>query len=523
MHHNTTIYQIYPRSFCDSNNDGIGDIKGIVSKLDYIHDLGFETIWVSPFFGSPQRDFGYDISDYRTIHPEYGTMEDVALLIAEVHQRGMRILLDMVMNHTSDTHEWFRDSKSRANGKEDWYIWRQGRGHRPPNNWINIIGRPAWNYVPERDEWYLSSFMSYQPDLNYRHQAVHDEMLDTVRFWLDKGVDGFRLDIFNCIYKDRDFRDNPLSLNPFPSEKNPGGRFQRKKYNVNHPDSYNFAHTLRAVTDSYGDKILLGEVMGSHDAIRPFIAGNGGLHLIFLFDMVFFKFAARWFAEKLKEYEHEYPAPLLPTCVFSNHDQWRSMRRIGNDKAKAKLLAVLQFTMRAVPITYYGEEIGMTNANIPLNAAKDSLSQLFSWTPQWLADRLPVALNRDNCRTPMHWNNSTNAGFTTNAQPWLPYTNVKDANVEDQQIPDSLYSVYRQLLLLRKKYTSLQSGSINNIVAERNVLCYQRNDDTGTITVILNFSNRQREISLPEGIIIFQIGYNGGVLSAYGAAIVKMK
>jgi oligo-1,6-glucosidase/alpha-glucosidase len=522
MYHNTTIYQIYPRSFCDSNNDGIGDIRGIISKLDYISELGFETIWVSPFFSSPQRDFGYDISNYRTIHPEYGTMEDVEFLISEVHRRGMKILLDMVMNHTSDTHEWFKDSIAKANGKENWYIWRKGRGTHPPNNWINIIGKPAWNYVAERHEWYMSSFMNYQPDLNYRHQAVHDEMLDTVKFWLDKGVDGFRLDIFNCIYKDPDFRDNPFSLNPLPSEKNPGGRFQFKKYNVNHPDSYGFARTLRAVTESYSHRLLLGEVMGSHKAIRPFIAEDKGLHLIFLFDMVFFKFSAKWFAKKLEEYEREYPAPLMPTCVFSNHDQWRSMRRLKNDKAKAKLLAILQYTMRAVPITYYGEEIGIANANIPLSEAKDSLSLLFSWIPQWLVDRLPVALNRDNCRTPMHWDNSTNAGFTATASPWLPLTNVQDANVESQQVQGSLLSIYRRLLLLRKQYPSLRLGSISDIATKDNVLYYIRQYEQETLKVILNFSNRQQRISSLEGNVILQIGYESGIMSAYGAVIMKM-
>ena len=520
MFHNTTIYQIYPRSYYDSDNDGIGDIKGIIQKLDYIQHLGFETIWISPFFSSPQIDFGYDISDYRTIHREYGTMEDVEMLIAEVHSRKMKLLIDMVMNHTSDTHQWFRDSVARIHDKDDWYIWRKGRGRRPPNNWINIIGKPAWNYVAERNEWYLSSFMSFQPDLNYRHQPVYTEMMDTVKFWLDKGVDGFRLDIFNCIYKDKDFKDNPFSWLPFPTEENPGGRFQHKKYNVNHPDSYTFAQELRSVANNYGDKILLGEVMGRHEDIRPFIKDDKGLHLIFLFDMVFFRFSASWFAKKLISYEKLYPAPLLPTCVFSNHDQWRSMRRIGNDMDKAKVLAVLQYTIRAVPVTYYGEEIGISNANIPIAEAKDSLSKMFVRLPQWIADRLPVALNRDNCRTPMQWDDSTKAGFTLSAEPWLPFTNKQVANVKSQQVKASLYDTYRTLLQLRKKYLSLQYGNISHVKAENNVLSYIRNYEEEKISIILNFGAKYKNISA-VGDVIFHIGYSEGKLAPYGVVISK--
>lgn len=492
------IYQIYPRSFFDSNGDGIGDIQGIIQKLDYIQSIGFNTIWISPFFCSPQIDFGYDISDYLGISNEYGTMYDVEELISATHNRDMKIVFDLVMNHTSNQHQWFLDSCNKTNDKADWYIWRKGKSNKPPNNWINIIGKRAWQYHEERQEWFLTSFMPFQPDLNYSHPEVKATMFDIVRFWLNKGVDGFRLDIFNCIIKDADFRDNPFYYNPLPSEENPGGRFQFKKYNVNHPDNYKFAQELRAVVDEFEDRFLLGEVMGSHHAIMPFLADDKGLHLIFLFDMVFFKFNATWFANKLKEYETYYPAPYIPTCVFSNHDQWRSIRRVGNDIEKAKILAVIQFTIRAVPTTYYGEEIGLENANIPMSEAQDSLSAYFRWVPEFVASRLPVVLNRDNCRTPMHWDSCKNGGFCKSAiLPWLPATNFKSANVATQSIDkNSLLTIYKKLIELRKTYKALSLGTIENISSKNNVLYYERVFEEERICVWVDFEKKGYMVTL---------------------------
>lgn len=350
-----SIYQVYPRSFKDSNGDGVGDIPGVISKLDYLKDLGVEAIWVSPFFKSPQKDFGYDISNYRAVDPTMGQEGDAERLIQETHKRGMKIIFDMVMNHTSDQHPWFEESRSsRDNPKADWYIWRD-----QPNNWVSALGKPGWKYEPRRNQWYFASFLPFQPDLNYRNPEVKKAMLNHVRYWLEKGVDGFRLDIFNVIYKDAQFRNNPKTLKFLPNDEYVG--FQYRKYTQNLPENHEFAKELRAVIEEYGSKygsserMLVGEVMGEHHRIKPFLGKNhDGLNLIFLFDILKFDFKADFFREKLALYEREYPAPYVPTYVFSNHDQMRSLSRLGGDLQDAKLLALLQLTARGVPVIYQG-------------------------------------------------------------------------------------------------------------------------------------------------------------------------
>lgn len=500
----TTIYQIYPRSFFDTNGDGIGDIEGIIQKLDYLQDLGVETLWISPFFKSPQVDFGYDISDYCSIAPEYGDLAKAESLIQETHKRGMKILFDMVMNHTSNQHPWFLESKSSLNNpKSDWYIWRDGEGDLPPNNWKSLLGGGSWQYEPERKQWYLASFLPFQPDLNYQNPEVKEAMFNAVRFWLDKGVDGFRLDIFNCIIKDPELRNNPFSWNPFPSIESPGGFFQKREYSVNFPGNFEFAKELRAVIDSYGkpDRILLGEVFGAHPTIKEFIGENqDGLHLIFLFDLLMFKFKASWFRKQLKLYETVYAEPFVPTYVFSNHDQYRSQKRIGNDNRKAKLLALFQLTTRGVATIYYGEETGMTNVPIPLKEAKDSLTDYFKWMPSWIENLLPATINRDRCRTPMQWNSDIFAGFST-AKPWLPI--AKDATLRNvavqQKDPLSLWNWYRQLLQLRKTHPALKYGTVKILDHyPPESLAYMRIHEQETILVCINFSPKTIEIPMAQ-------------------------
>src|SRR6266487_4191191 len=322
-YHKTTIYQIYPRSFYDSNGDGIGDLQGIIQKLDYVQGLGFETIWISPFFASPQADLGYDVSNYTDIAPEYGTMDDVSQLIEEVHRRGMRIVFDMVMNHTSIEHAWFRESRSsRDNPKADWYIWRDPspslfrRGVRGevPNNWQSMTGGSGWHYAKERRQYFWATFLPFQPDLNYRNPEVKQAMLDVVRFWLRKGVDGFRLDIFNFIYKDIEFRNNPFSFTFVPTDENSSAYFQQLKYTVNQPENFEFAREFRRVCDEFGEKLSVGEVNGCTKIIRKFLGDtiNNGLTMVFDFGMIGFKFTAGYFRNLIQEMEQHYPRPFMP-------------------------------------------------------------------------------------------------------------------------------------------------------------------------------------------------------------------
>ncbi len=524
----TSIYQIYPRSFYDSNGDGIGDIQGIIQKLDYIKDLGFETIWISPFYSSPQADFGYDISDYYNIAPEYGTMQDVEQLIDEVHRRDMKILFDMVMNHTSNQHHWFLESKKdKTNPKADWYIWRD-----KPNNWKSIVGPKGWQYCEERNQYYFASFLPFQPDLNYRNPAVKQAMFDVCRFWLQKKVDGFRLDIFNCIIKDAAFKDNPFSLlHIVPSEDFPGGNFQIRKYSLNQEENFELAKELRNVVDEFQpERILLGEVFGKNEVKKKYLGNNDGLHLIFLFDMLFFKFKAKFFQKKIIEYNYHYPFPLVPTTVFSNHDQLRSIGRIGNNLAKAKLLALLQFTLRGVPTVYYGEEIGMTNGKISIKQGKDPIAETFRWVPQFIADMLPVGINRDNCRTPMQWNNGKNAGFSDGNETWLPLnTDVENRNVSQQKADkDSLLNVFKSVIHLRKNNAALHAGNIEIVsVYNPNILAFTRSYEKETLLVLLNFSNKKIKIELNQTIkqILFSIknkaSFNG-FLDGYNGVVLKL-
>jgi len=423
----TTIYQIYPRSFCDSDGDGIGDIPGIISKLDYLKDLGVETLWLSPIYSSPQEDHGYDISDYTSIAPEYGTMQDVREMIKAVHDRNMKIVFDMVMNHTSDQHQWFQDSAHRRNDKEDWYIWHDGvvtddGKKQAPNNWRGMLGNKAWIYHEVRQQYYLASFLSFQPDLNYRHSAVKKEMLGVVKFWIDQGVDGFRLDIFNVIYKDAQLRDNPFCWKLAPSHEDTDGYFQKKIHTINHPDTIAFAKELRHFVDTQSSirksRFLVGEIMGQHRHLKAFLGEppiHPGLNLCFMFQMVNFQFHANYFKNIIQEFEHFYPAPhYTPVLVYSNHDIRRMVFRLNGNVAKIKVMATLQMTLRGVPCMYYGEEIGMTESTIPFSKGQDPIIQIFGkMVPQVLYDSgllNGVSMNRDNCRTPMQWTSDERHG-----------------------------------------------------------------------------------------------------------------
>ena len=505
-YHKTTIYQIYPRSFYDSNDDGIGDLQGIIQKLDYIRDLGFETIWLSPFFASPQSDFGYDISDYTDIAPKYGTMSDALQLIGEVHQRGMKIVFDMVMNHTSEEHPWFKESRSsRDNHKADWYIWRD-----KPTNWQSMTGGSGWHYAQERGQYFWSSFLPFQPDLNYRNPDVKKTMFGIVRFWLSKGVDGFRLDIFNVIYKDAEFRDNPFSFRVVPIDEDPSSFFQQPKYTINQPESFDFAREFRRVCDEFGEKLSLGEVNGGRSIIRKFLGDdtNNGLTLVFDFEMLNFKFTADYFRQLLREMEQSYPAPFMPVYVFSNHDKHRSLYRLGGDICKAKLLAMFQVTARGVPCIYYGEEIGMTDSRFPFAEALDAIPHKFRFVPRFVFDALGVLINRDEVRTPMQWGGSQNAGFSSAPKTWLPvHGDYLEVNVEKQQAESSsLLNTIRALQKIRQLENCLQEGSLEILEnLPQGVLGYARMWQNKRIVALLNFDKQEKEFELEHSGKLFNL------------------
>lgn len=516
-YHKTTIYQIYPRSFYDSNGDGIGDLQGIIQKLDYIRELGFETIWVSPFFSSPQADFGYDIADYKDIAPEYGMMSDAQQLIEEVHKRGMRIVLDMVMNHTSAQHPWFRESRSsRANPKADWYIWRdpslkgKGIGERVPNNWQSMTGGSGWHYAPEREQYFWSSFLPFQPDLNYRNLEVKQAMLDIVRFWLGRGADGFRLDIFNVIYKDAEFRNNPFSLKLVPTDEDPSSFFQQAKYTLNLPESFEFAKEFRNTCNEFGERLSVGEVTGGRQVIRKFLGDqtNNGLTLVFDFEMLNFKFNADYFRNLVREMEQHYPEPFMPVYVFSNHDKHRSMYRLGNDMRKAKLLAMFQLTVRGVPCMYYGEEIGITDSRFPFANALDPIPHKFTFLPRFVFDLLGVLINRDEVRTPMQWKGARNAGFSSAQKMWLPvHENYKSINVENEdEDKDSLLNAVRGLLKIRARERCLQEGSLEILENLPNgIFGYARKLEGKSVIVLLNFEEQEKEFQIENSGILFNL------------------
>jgi glycosidase len=503
--HTTTIYQVYPRSFADGDGDGIGDLPGIIDRLDHIADLGFGTIWISPFFSSPQRDFGYDVSDYCDVAPEYGTLADAERLIAEAHARGLRVMFDLVLNHTSDEHPWFVASRDGGPGgpNADWYVWRDGRqgrrGRRPPNNWRSAMEtRTAWQWSDARQQWYLATFLPFQPDLNWRLPEVRDAMFGVVRFWLDRGVDGFRLDIFGMIMQDADFRDNAFKPRVGAGEL---PRLWDRTYTENTPENIELARELRTVCREYdGDRVLLGEVFGPPEVLRAYQGdalpegGRDGLQLVFLFDFLMYRYRASFFRRRIAAYEEAFPPPLLPTYVLENHDRSRSLSRVGGDLGKARVLATLLLTLRGVPTVYMGQEIGMTNTYIPLKQAQDPVArEFFGWLPEVVSKRLPERLNRDEVRTPMQWDGTENAGFSPpGVRTWLPVNpNHRERNVAAQTGTEgSLLELYRALLHLRRATPALHSGDLRLVddLAE-DILAYERRHGDQRVTVYVNFGD----------------------------------
>lgn len=483
------IYQIYPRSFKDSNGDGIGDLRGVIDSLDYLEWLGVDGIWLSPINESPMYDFGYDISDYRAIDPIFGTMDDFDSLIDESHKRGIRIIMDLVANHTSYKHPWFQESRmSRNSSKRDWYIWRDGKNGGTPNNWISVFGGSAWKLDELSGQYYLHSFLEEQPDLNWRNPDVKDAMFGEVKFWLDKGVDGFRLDVVNWFIKDRKFRSNPAFLG-IP-------QFQKHLFDRNRPETHDILKDFRKMLDSYPGRMSVGEVFSlppgnPHLSAKFTGSGEDELHMAFDFSLMYRPWSARMFYRCIRKWLKSIPEKGWPCHVFSNHDQFRSMSRfgIGSDAEKrGRVAAVLLLTLRGTPFVYYGEELGMKNVSIPRNMICDPLGKRF-----W-----PFYAGRDRARTPMMWNSEDNAGFSF-VRPWLPvhsdYGKINVETMKDEK--GSLLNLYRALILLRKKYPVLQNGDIEFAAkGRRGVIAYYRDNGLESACIILNFDSKERRINL---------------------------
>ena len=475
------FYEIYPRSFADSNNDGVGDLKGITSKLDYLKELGVNAIWITPCFPSPQVDFGYDVSDYEAIDPMYGTMEDFDKLVAEGKQRDIRVILDFVVNHTSDQHKWFIDSKSSKTAEHrDWYIWRDGKGPgQPPNNWLSTFGLSAWKLDPKTGQYYYHYFYPEQPDLNWRNPAVEKAMLDVTRFWYKRGVAGFRLDAVDTLYEDPNLTDNPV----LPGKDKFGRPNMNEKYNKKLPEVHDAMRKLRTTADEYGS-VLIGETWTSNVEQLKDYYGTKNDELQMPMDLMMTGFKGLSADEYRKHIAAVNAAGHWPVYVITNHDIVRSYTRYAdgahNDDI-AKMMAALYLTLRGSAIMYYGEEIGMEN-NIPKNIddVKDPIGKL-GW---------PLEKGRDGERTPMQWNHTANAGFSV-AKPWLPVpTSASTHNVADEmKDPDSVLSFYRKLLALRHTEAPLLDGDYVSLNEENpNVLTYVRRYKGEAILVILNMS-----------------------------------
>jgi len=452
------VYQIYPRSFADTNGDGVGDLRGIIERLDHLNDgtpqsLGVDAIWLSPIYPSPQHDFGYDVSDYNDVDPRFGTLDDFDELVEKAHARGLRIVMDMVLNHSSHLHPWFVESRSsRQNPRRDWYIWRDGRAPgRPPNNWQSVFGGSAWKWDPRTEQYYLHSFLEEQPDFNWRNPEVKEALFDVLRFWLDRGVDGFRLDVVNYYFKDAQFQDNPSRL-----AVTYGYGRQRHVYDKDQPEMHPLLKEMRGLLDEYPQRMAVGEV-GSDDPAPRAASYLGeeadGLPLAFNFAFARSPWSAPAFQREVERWESLLPPGGWPTYFLSNHDVVRHASRYGAGHwtdARARVAAALLLTLRGTPFLYYGEEIGMRQVRIPKEEIQDPPGRRF-----W-----PLYRGRDGCRTPMQWDGTAHAGFTTGI-PWLRLgPDYQGRNVAAQRDdPGSLFTFYRRLIWLRKETPALLHGA----------------------------------------------------------------
>lgn len=483
------VYQIYPRSFQDSDGDGVGDLEGVRQRLDHIVALGADAVWLSPIFPSPMADFGYDVADYCNIEPMFGDLDRFDALLAEVHARGLKLLLDFVPNHTSDQHPWFVESRaSRSSPKRDWYFWRDpAPGGGPPNNWMSDMGGSAWEFDERTGQYYLHAFLKEQADLNWRNPEVRKAMEDVLHFWFARGVDGFRIDVlWHCI-KAEGLPDNP----PNPDyHRELGEKFLVLQHNsANRPEIHEVAANFRTIADQYGDRLLVGEICLPVPVLMEYYGHDNapGVHLPFNFQLLDAPWDAAELAKLITQYEAALPPGCWPNWVMGSHDAPRIAGRLGD--AQARIAAMLLLTLRGTPTLYQGDELGIGLVRIPQDRIRD---------PQDL--RQPgLGLGRDGARTPMAWDASPNGGFST-AEPWLPlHADWEKRNVAAQADDEgSMLSLYRRLLALRRASPALSIGAKTAVKGENGVLVYQRIHRSERLLIALNLTSEPRELPLPS-------------------------
>lgn len=518
------VYQVYPRSFCDSNGDGIGDLAGITGKLGYIKDLGADAVWISPFFKSPMKDFGYDVSDYEAVDPIFGTTQDFDSLVATARECGLKVIIDLVISHTSNEHKWFQESRSsRNNPKADWYVWADPQPDgSPPNNWLSVFGGSAWEWDSTRRQYYLHNFLRSQPDLNFHNAEVQHTMLETARFWLEKGVQGFRLDAVNFYFHDRQLRSNPPRL---PDEvdislpdTNPY-HMQHHLYDKSQPDNLLFLERFRALLDKYPGTMTVGEIGEGEkaDLMASYTEGKKRLHMAYSFALLGKPFSAAYIRGIVEEHERALGSG-WPCWAFNNHDVTRAVTRWNarpDDRAAfARMLAALLLCLRGSISLYQGEELGLPEADIPYERLQDPYGIQF-----W-----PEYKGRDGCRTPMPWEaSSPHAGFST-VEPWLPVSGQHSKLAVDVQLTheQSVLKHYQRFISWRKQFPALQKGEITFIDAVEPLIAFLRNWNGMTILVVINLGRDAVDFTLPDAMRIQQVLQGHGFNSTLQERILQL-
>jgi len=491
------IYQIYPRSFQDSNGDGIGDLPGICSRLAYIRSLGVDTIWISPVFKSPMRDFGYDVSDYRSVDPIFGSLADLRRLIDEARQLGMGVMLDMVVSHTSDQHAWFEASRRREGGKDDWYLWADAKPDgSPPNNWLSVFGGDAWNWDAARRQYYFHTFLESQPDLNFHNPAVQQQLLDEMRYWLEFGVAGFRFDACNHYFQDPQLRSNPPAPGAHTHALHPYG-FQQHLYDKNRPEVPAFLARVRALLDEYG-AYSVAEV-GGNDALQLTIdyVAPGRLHCAYSFDLLRATHSAAYVRSVLERLATDLPGPGVACYALSNHDKPRVATRWGVGREPgvvARQMLALLACLKGTICLYQGEELGLPEAEVPFERLQDPYGRRF-----W-----PTFKGRDGCRTPLPWDGGPHAGFSS-AEPWLPMSSTHLAlNVAAQEAdPDSVLNFARRAFAMRRAHAALHAGDVTfdggpTDETELGLLRFERRAAGSALVCLFNLGEQALAVPAPS-------------------------